>query len=132
VNRLAKISTRGPQPCSSHFWRAASDNTGNDSALYNLRPMANSPLSIIGFGRRPKNDDDFEGDGEAVRNFTKLRTKFEERFRNRFLSSERVRDEAGYKFSRTTEKTRKRTRDNPFYFAAGQTFETIVKISSAD
>src|SRR2546430_13744232 len=71
------LSTRTvPQPCSIVIFGATGDLTHRKliPALYNLAADGELPpaVAIIGFARRPKNDDDFRKEmEEAVRKFSR-------------------------------------------------------------
>src|SRR5437868_9408056 len=135
------LSTRAvPQPCSIVIFGATGDLTHRQliPALYN--PAANGELppavAIIGFARRPKNDDDFRKEmEEAVRKFSRqaVRDEIWKTFlQSLFYHQSEFGDEPGYKSlaERLEETDNERgTRGNRlFYFAAGpDQFETILK-----
>src|SRR5438270_3621156 len=135
------LSTRTvPQPCSIVIFGATGDLTHRKliPALYNLAADGELPpaVAIIGFARRPKNDDDFRKEmEEAVREFSRqaVRDEIWKTF-SQSLSYHQSEfgDEAGYKSlaERLEETDNERgTRGNPlFNSAAGpDQFETILK-----
>src|SRR5436190_1416766 len=135
------LSTRTvPQPCSIVIFGATGDLTHRKliPALYNLAADGELPpaVAIIGFARRPKNDDDFRKEmEEAVRKFSRqaVRDEIWKTFsQSLFYHQSEFGDEPGYKL--LTERLEKidnerGTRGNRlFYFAAGpDQFETILK-----
>ena len=135
------LSTRAvPQPCSIVIFGATGDLTHRKliPALYNLAADGELPpaVAIIGFARRPKNDDDFRKEmEEAVRKFSRqtVRDEIWKTFsQSLFYHQSEFGDEAGYKsLGERLEKTdnERGTRGNRlFYFAAGpDQFETILK-----
>src|SRR5947208_781578 len=135
------LSTRTvPQPCSIVIFGATGDLTHRKliPALYNLAADGELPpaVAIIGFARRPKNDDDFRKEmEEAVRKFSRqaVRDEIWKTFsQSLFYHQSEFGDEAGYKSlaERLEETDNERgTRGNRlFYFAAGpDQFETILK-----
>ena len=135
------LSTRAvPQPCSIVIFGATGDLTHRKliPALYNLAADGELPpaVVIIGFARRPKNDDDFRKEmEEAVRKFSRqaVRDEIWKTFsQSLFYHQSEFGDEAGYKsLGERLEKTdnERGTRGNRlFYFAAGpDQFETILK-----
>ena len=135
------LSTRAvPQPCSIVIFGATGDLTHRKliPALYNLAADGELPpaVVIIGFARRPKNDDDFRKEmEEAVRKFSRqaVRDEIWKTFsQSLFYHQSEFGDEAGYKsLGERLEKTdnERGTRGNRlFYFAASpDQFETILK-----
>src|SRR5947208_5691230 len=135
------LSTRTvPQPCSIVIFGATGDLTHRKliPALYNLAADGELPpaVAIIGFARRPKNDDDFRKEmEEAVRKFSRqaVRDEIWKTFsQSLFYHQSEFGDEAGDKSlaERLEETDNERgTRGNRlFYFAAGpDQFETILK-----
>src|SRR5437016_10187808 len=135
------LSTRAvPQPCSIVIFGATGDLTHRKliPALYNLVADGELPpaVTIIGFARRPKSDDDFRKEmEEAVRKFSRqaVRDEIWKTFsQSLFYHQSEFGDEAGYKSlaERLEETDNERgTRGNRlFYFAAGpDQFETILK-----
>src|SRR5881396_2888103 len=129
-----------PQPCSIVIFGATGDLTHRKliPALYNLAADGELPpaVAIIGFARRPKNDDDFRKEmEEAVRKFSRqaVRDEIWKTFsQSLFYHQSEFGAEAGYKsLVERLEKTdnERGTRGNRlFYFAAGpDQFETILK-----
>src|SRR5467141_3108672 len=135
------LSTRAvPQPCSIVIFGATGDLTHRKliPALYNLAADGELPpaVAIIGFARRPKNDDDFRKEmEEAVRKFSRqaVRDEIWKTFsQSLFYHQSEFGDEPGYKsLAERLEKidNERGTRGNRlFYFAAGpDQFETILK-----
>src|SRR5438067_6294581 len=135
------LSTRTvPQPCSIVIFGATGDLTHRKliPALYNLAADGELPpaVAIIGFARRPKNDDDFRKEmEEAVRKFSRqaVRDEIWKTFsQSLFYHQSEFGDEPGYKsLAERLEKidNERGTRGNRlFYFAAGpDQFETILK-----
>ena len=135
------LSTRAvPQPCSIVIFGATGDLTHRKliPALYNLAADGELPpaVAIIGFARRPKNDDDFRKEmEEATRKFSRqaVRDEIWKTFsQSLFYHQSEFGDEAGYKsLAEQLERidTERGTRGNRlFYFAAGpDQFETILK-----
>src|SRR5438067_1633311 len=100
------LSTRAvPQPCSIVIFGATGDLTHRKliPALYNLAADGELPpaVAIIGFARRPKNDDDFRKEmEEAVREFSRqaVRDEIWKTFsQSLFYHQNEFGDEAGYK-----------------------------------
>src|SRR3954469_21944928 len=135
------LSTRAvPQPCSIVIFGATGDLTHRKliPALYNLAADGELPpaVAIIGFARRPKNDDDFRKEmEESVRKFSRqaVRDEIWKTF-SQSLSYHQSEfgDEAGYKsLGERLDKidNERGTRGNRlFYFAAGpDQFEIILK-----
>jgi glucose-6-phosphate 1-dehydrogenase len=129
-----------PQPCSIVIFGATGDLTHRKlvPALYNLAAEGELPpaVAIIGFARRPKNDDDFRKEmEEAVRKFSRqaVRDEIWKTFsQSLFYHQSEFGDEPGYKsLTERLEKidNERGTRGNRlFYFAAGpDQFETILK-----
>jgi glucose-6-phosphate 1-dehydrogenase len=129
-----------PQPCSIVIFGASGDLTHRKlvPALYNLAAEGELPpaVAIIGFARRPKNDDDFRKEmEEAVRKFSRqaVRDEIWKTFsQSLFYHQSEFGDEPGYKsLTERLEKidNERGTRGNRlFYFAAGpDQFETILK-----
>jgi glucose-6-phosphate 1-dehydrogenase len=135
------LSTRPiPQPCSIVIFGATGDLTHRKliPALYNLAADGELPpaVAIIGFARRPKNDDDFRKEmEESVRKFSRqaVRDEIWKTFsQSLFYHQSEFGDEPGYKsLAERLEKidNERGTRGNRlFYFAAGpDQFETILK-----
>jgi len=134
-----------PQPCSIVIFGATGDLTHRKliPALYNLVADGELPpsVTIIGFARRPKSDDDFRKEmEEAVRKFSRqaVRDEIWKTFsQSLFYHQSEFGDEAGYmSLGERLEKTdnERGTRGNRlFYFAAGpDQFETILKNLKAD
>src|SRR5213080_492721 len=135
------LSTRTvPQPCSIVIFGATGDLTHRKliPALYNLAADGELPpaVAIIGFARRPKNDDDFRKEmEEAVRKFSRqaVRDEIWKTFsQSLFYHQSEFGEEPGYKsLAERLEKidNERGTRGNRlFYFAAGpDQFETILK-----
>src|SRR5256886_12259689 len=135
------LSTRAvPQPCSIVIFGATGDLTHRKllPALYNLAADGELPpaLSVIGFARRPKSDDDFRKEMEdAVRKFSRqtVRDEIWKNFgQSIFYHQSDFADESGFKtLAERLEKIDKErgTRGNRlFYFAvAPDQFEPILK-----
>src|SRR5256885_4725180 len=142
VNPLREgLSTRAvPQPCSIVIFGATGDLTHRKllPALYNLAADGELPpaVTVIGFARRPKSDDDFRKEMEdAVRKFS-CQTVRDEIWKNFgqsiFYHQSDFADESGFKtLAERLEKIDKDrgTRGNRlFYFAvAPDQFEPILK-----
>ena len=135
------LSTRAvPQPCSVVIFGATGDLTHRKllPALYNLAADGELPpaVSVIGFARRPKSDDEFRKEmEEAVRKFSRqtVRDEIWKTFgQSIFYHQSDFADEAGYKtLAERLDKIDKEhgTRGNRlFYFAvAPDQFEPILK-----
>src|SRR5437773_7286041 len=135
------LSTRAvPQPCSIVIFGATGDLTHRKliPALYNLAADGELPpaVAIIGFARRPKNDDDFRKEmEEAVRKFSRqpVRDEIWKTFaQSIFYHQSEFEDESGYKsLAKRLDEIDKNygTRGNRlFYFAAApDQFEPILK-----
>ncbi len=129
-----------PQPCAIVIFGATGDLTHRKlvPALYNLAADGELPpaVTIVGFARRPKTDDEFRHDlEEAMRKFSRqpLRDEIWKNFAaSIFYHQSEFEDEAGYKAlaKRLDEIDKKHgTRGNRlFYFAASpDQFEPILK-----
>src|SRR6266550_8591816 len=129
-----------PQPCTIVIFGATGDLTHRKlvPALYNLAADGDLPpaVEIVGFARRPKNDDEFRRElEEATRNFSRqtVRDEIWKTFsQSVFYHQSEFGDPNGYKsLAERLEKIDKErgTRGNRlFYFAAGpDQFETILK-----
>jgi glucose-6-phosphate 1-dehydrogenase len=142
VNPLREgLSTRAvPQPCSLVIFGATGDLTHRKlmPALYNLAADGELPpaVTVIGFARRPKTDDDFRKEMEvAVKNFSRqaVRDEIWKNFaQSIFYNQSDFADESGFKSlaQRLDEIDKERgTRGNRlFYFAVGpDQFEPILK-----
>ena len=142
VNPLREgLSTRAvPQPCSIVIFGATGDLTHRKllPALYNLAADGELPpaVTVIGFARRPKNDDDFRKEMEdAVKNFSRqtVRDEIWKTFsQSIFYHQSDFADESGFKsLAERLDKIDKErgTRGNRlFYFAvAPEQFEPILK-----
>src|SRR3984893_16306630 len=142
VNPLREgLSTRAvPQPCSIVIFGATGDLTHRKllPALYNLAADGElpPPVSVIGFARRPKTDDDFRKEmEEAVKKFSRqaVRDEIWKNFaQSIFYHQSDFSDESGFKsLAQRLEKIDKDrgTRGNRlFYFAVGpDQFEPILK-----
>src|SRR5947209_19689362 len=150
MNRAAKseanplregLSTRAvPQPCSIVIFGATGDLTHRKllPALYNLAADGElpPPVTVIGFARRPKNDDDFRSEMEdAVKRFSRqsVRDEIWKNFaQSLFYHQSDFADESGFKTlaERLAKIDKERgTRGNRlFYFAVGpEQFEPILK-----
>jgi glucose-6-phosphate 1-dehydrogenase len=135
------LSTRAvPQPCSVVIFGATGDLTHRKllPALYNLAADGELPpaVTVIGFARRPKTDDDFRREmEEAVRKFSRqtVRDEIWKTFaQSIFYHRSDFEDESGYKtLAEKLDKIDKErgTRGNRlFYFAvAPDQFEPILK-----
>src|ERR1700719_1314707 len=142
VNPLREgLSARAvPQPCSIVIFGATGDLTHRKliPALYNLAADGELPpaVTVIGFARRPKNDDDFRSEMEdATRKFSRqpVRDEIWKTFaQSIFYHQSEFADETGYKTlaKRLDEidKTHGTRGNRLFYFAAGpDQFEPILK-----
>lgn len=142
VNPLREgLSTRAvPQPCSLVIFGATGDLTHRKllPALYNLGADGELPptVTVIGFARRPKTDDDFRKEmEEAVRQFSRqaVRDEIWKMFsQSLFYHQSDFADENGFKtLAERLDKIDKErgTRGNRlFYFAVGpEQFEPILK-----
>ncbi len=129
-----------PQPCSIVIFGATGDLTHRKlvPALYNLAADGELPpsVSIVGFARRPKSDDEFRQDLEAsTRKFSRqtVRDEIWKTFsQSIFYHQGNFDDEAGYKtLAKRLDEIDKNhgTRGNRlFYLAAGpEQFEPILK-----
>src|SRR5215469_7985149 len=135
------LSSRAvPQPCTIVIFGATGDLTHRKllPALYNLAADGELPpaVTVIGFARRPKNDDDFRREMEdAVKKFSRqpLRDEIWKTFsQSIFYHQSDFADESGFKsLAERLEKIDKErgTRGNRlFYFAVGpEQFEPILK-----
>ena len=142
VNPLREgLSTRAvPQPCSIVIFGATGDLTHRKllPALYNLAADGELPpaVTVIGFARRPKSDDDFRKEmEEAVKKFSRqtVRDEIWKTFgQSIFYHQSDFSDESGFKkLAERLDKIDKErgTRGNRlFYFAvAPEQFEPILK-----
>src|SRR3984893_17543960 len=142
INPLREgLSTRAvPQPCSVVIFGATGDLTHRKllPALYNLATDGELPpaVTVIGFARRPKSDDDFRKEmEEAVRKFSRqtVRDEIWKTFgQSIFYHQSDFADESGFKSlaTRLDEIDKEHgTRGNRlFYFAVGpDQFEPILK-----
>ena len=142
VNPLREgLSTRAvPQPCSIVIFGATGDLTHRKllPALYNLAADGELPptVTVIGFARRPKSDDDFRKEmEEAVKKFSRqtVRDEIWKTFgQSIFYHQSDFSDESGFKklADRLDKIDKDRgTRGNRlFYFAvAPDQFEPILK-----
>src|SRR5438270_3239637 len=142
VNPLREgLSTRAvPQPCSVVIFGATGDLTHRKllPALYNLAADGELPpaVTVIGFARRPKSDDDFRKEMEdAVRKFSRqsVRDEIWKTFsQSIFYHQSDFADESGFKaLAQRLDKIdqERGTRGNRlFYFAvAPDQFEPILK-----
>jgi glucose-6-phosphate 1-dehydrogenase len=142
VNPLREgLSTRAvPQPCSIVIFGATGDLTHRKllPALYNLAADGELPpaVTVIGFARRPKSDDDFRKEmEEAVKKYSRqtVRDEIWKTFgQSIFYHQSDFADESGFKtLAERLEKIDKErgTRGNRlFYFAVGpDQFEPILK-----
>src|SRR6266702_955357 len=129
-----------PQPCALVIFGATGDLTMRKlvPAIYNIAADGELPraVSVIGFARRPKSDDEFRKEmEEAVRKFSRqtVRDEIWKTFsQSLFYHQSEFGAEAGYKsLVERLEKTdnERGTRGNRlFYFAAGpDQLETILK-----
>ena len=135
------LSTRAvPQPCSIVIFGATGDLTHRKllPALYNLAADGELPpaVTVIGFARRPKDDDDFRKEmEEAVKKFSRqtVRDEIWKNFsQSLFYHQSDFADESGFKtLAERLQKIDKErgTRGNRlFYFAVGpEQFEPILK-----
>src|SRR5436305_5307814 len=135
------LSTRAvPQPCAIVIFGATGDLTHRKliPALYNLAADGElpPPVTVIGFARRPKTDDDFRSEMEdAIRKFSRqaVRDEIWNNFaQSLFYHQSDFADESGFKtLAERLEKVDKErgTRGNRlFYFAVGpDQFEPILK-----
>jgi glucose-6-phosphate 1-dehydrogenase len=135
------LSTRAvPQPCSIVIFGATGDLTHRKllPALYNLAADGELPpaVTVIGFARRPKTDDDFRKEmEEAVKQFSRqaVRDEIWKNFaQSIFYHQSDFADESGFKSlaEQLDEIDKERgTRGNRlFYFAVGpEQFEPILK-----
>src|ERR1700693_5021790 len=142
VNPLREgLSTRAvPQPCSVVIFGATGDLTHRKllPALYNLAADGELPpaVSVIGFARRPKTDDDFRKEmEEAVRKFSRqaVRDEIWKTFaQSMFYHQSDLADESGLKSLaqqlENSDKERGERGNHLFYFAVGpEQFEPILK-----
>src|SRR5207248_1712302 len=142
VNPLREgLSTRAvPQPCSVVIFGATGDLTHRKllPALYNLAADGELPpaVTVIGFARREKSDDDFRKEmEEAVRKFSRqtVRDEIWKTFgQSIFYHQSDFSDEAGFKSLATRldkiDKGRGTRGNRLFYFAvAPDQFEPILK-----
>jgi glucose-6-phosphate 1-dehydrogenase len=142
INPLREgLSTRAvPQPCSVVIFGATGDLTHRKliPALYNLAADGELPpaVTVVGFARREKNDDEFRGElEEATRKFSRqtVRDEIWKTFaQSIFYHQSDFSDESGFKtLAAKLEKIDKErgTRGNRlFYFAVGpDQFEPILK-----
>src|SRR5438105_4882088 len=129
-----------PQPCTIVIFGATGDLTHRKlvPALYNLAADGDLPpaVEIVGFARRPKNDDEFRRElEEATRNFSRqtVRDEIWKNFaQSIFYHQSEFEDESGYKaLAKRLDEIDKNhgTRGNRlFYFAASpDQFEPILK-----
>src|SRR2546423_13287454 len=119
-----------PQPCTIVIFGATGDLTHRKlvPALYNLAADGDLPpaVEIVGFARRPKNDDEFRRElEEATRNFSRqtVRDEIWKNFaQSIFYHQSEFEDESGYKaLAKRLDEIDKNhgTRGNRlFYFAA--------------
>src|SRR5690242_19709993 len=135
------LSSRAvPQPCSIVIFGATGDLTHRKllPALYNLAADGELPpaVTVIGFARRPKNDDDFRKEMEdSVKQFSRqtVRDEIWKSFaQSLFYHQSDFADESGFKtLAQRLEKIdqERGTRGNRlFYFAVGpEQFEPILK-----
>jgi glucose-6-phosphate 1-dehydrogenase len=135
------LSTRAvPQPCSIVIFGATGDLTHRKllPALYNLAADGELPpaVTVIGFARRPKSDEDFRKEmEEAVKKFSRqtVRDEIWKMFgQSIFYHQSDFSDESGFKtLAERLDKIDKErgTRGNRlFYFAVGpDQFEPILK-----
>jgi len=129
-----------PQPCTIVIFGATGDLTHRKlvPALYNLAADGDLPpaVTIVGFARRPKTDDEFRRDlEESTRQFSRqaVRDEIWKNFaQSIFYHESEFEDEAGYKsLAKRLDEIDKNhgTRGNRlFYFAAApDQFEPILK-----
>src|SRR5438445_11641514 len=135
------LSTRAvPQPCAIVIFGATGDLTHRKliPALYNLAANGELPpaVAIIGFARRPKNDDDFRKEmEEAVRKFSRhaVRDEIWKTFsQSLFYHQSEFGDEQGYQsLAERLEKidNERGTRGNRLLYCAAGTdqVETILR-----
>src|SRR5215471_1299440 len=135
------LSTRAvPQPCSVVIFGATGDLTHRKlmPALYNLAADGELPpaVTVIGFARRPKSDDDFRKEmEEAVKKFSRqtVRDEIWKNFgQSIFYHQSDFSDESGFKKLAerldTIDKERGTRGNRLFYFAvAPEQFEPILK-----
>src|SRR5215831_5370012 len=135
------LSTRAvPQPCSVVIFGATGDLTHRKliPALYNLAADGELPpaVTVIGFARRPKTDDDFRKEMEdAVKKFSRqtVRDEIWKNFgQSIFYHQSDFSDESGFKSLAerldTIDKERGTRGNRLFYFAVGpDQFEPILK-----
>jgi len=135
------LSTRAvPQPCSIVIFGATGDLTHRKllPALYNLAADGELPptVTVIGFARRPKSDDDFRKEMEdAVKKFSRqtVRDEIWKNFsQSLFYHQSDFSDESGFKTLAerldTIDKERGTRGNRLFYFAVGpDQFEPILK-----
>ena len=142
VNPLREgLSTRAvPQPCSVVIFGATGDLTHRKllPALYNLSADGELPpaVTVIGFARRPKSDDDFRREMEdAVKKFSRqtVRDEIWKTFSQSIIYHQSdFADESGFKSLverlDTIDKERGTRGNRLFYFAvAPEQFEPILK-----
>src|ERR1700745_3613965 len=142
VNQLREGLARSamPEPCSVVIFGATGDLTHRKlvPALYNLAADGDLPpaVEIVGFARRPKNDDEFRRDlEEAARKFSRqtLRDEIWKNFaQSIFYHQSEFGDESGYQaLAKRLDEIDKNhgTRGNRlFYFASSpDQFEPILK-----
>src|SRR6266403_4118231 len=138
--REGLVSRAAPQPCSIVIFGATGDLTHRKlvPALYNLAADGDLPpaVTIVGFARRPKTDDEFRGElEESTRQFSRqaVRDEIWKNFaQSVFYHQSEFEDEAGYKsLAKRLDEIDKNhgTRGNRlFYFAAApDQFESILK-----
>src|SRR6266536_3428159 len=129
-----------PQPCSIVIFGATGDLTHRKlvPALYNLAADGELPpaVTIVGFARRPKTDDEFRRDlEEATRKFSRqtVRDEIWKNFaQSIFYHQSEFGDESGYKALATRlaeiDKNHGTRGNHLFYFAASpDQFEPILK-----
>src|SRR6478672_3195928 len=129
-----------PQPCSIVIFGATGDLTHRKlvPALYNLAADGELPptVTVIGFARRPKNDDDFRKEMEdSVKKFSRqtVRDEIWKNFsQSLFYHQSDFSDESGFKKLAqrldTIDKERGTRGNRLFYFAVGpDQFEPILK-----
>src|SRR5205809_7854705 len=135
------LSTRAvPQPCSIVIFGATGDLTHRKllPALYNLAADGELPpaVTVIGFARRPKSDDDFRKEmEEAVKKFSRqtVRDEIWKSFgQSIFYHQSDFSDESGFKSLAERldkiDKERGTSGNRLFYFAvAPDQFEPILK-----
>ncbi len=135
------LSTRAvPQPCSVVIFGATGDLTHRKllPALYNLAADGELPpaVTVIGFARRPKTDDDFRKEMEqAVKQFSRqaVRDEIWQNFaQSIFYHQSDFADESGFKSLAerldAIDKERGTRGNRLFYFAVGpEEFEPILQ-----